>query len=177
MDRLNNRDSDGFFSRRIVSRCSDSPYSSTGSSLIIANYNASFFLDLDLLIQHGTHGTASYYVILCNMHSCGYSIPSFAILNCKRMLEKLFGSNLRNFNAFFLTIYFLNEALLCRTLGTQWITCIIILNNAHPSGGPAARAAAVRDFGCYMRFLTSCTSLKTTERAISWVVFERTTLE
>ena len=28
MDRLNNRDSDGFFSRRIVIRCSDSPYSS-----------------------------------------------------------------------------------------------------------------------------------------------------
>ena len=176
MDRLNNRDSDGFFSRRIVSRCSDSPYSSTGSSWIMANYNASFFLDLDLLIQHGTHGIASYYVILCNMHSCGYSIPSFAILNCKRMLEKLFGSNLRNFNAFFL-IYFLNEALLCRTLGTQWTTCIIIFNNAHPSGGPAARTAAARDFGCYMRFLTNCTSEKMTKRAISWVGFERTTIE
>ena len=52
LDRQNKyRDSDGFFSRRLVCRSSDSSYNSTGSSLIIANCRQCFlpfFLDLDL---------------------------------------------------------------------------------------------------------------------------------
>ena len=35
---MNNRDSNGFFSRKLVRRSSDSSYNLTGSSLIIANY-------------------------------------------------------------------------------------------------------------------------------------------
>ena len=44
MDRMNNRDSDGFFSRRLVCRSSDSSYNSTGLSLVIANYQQRFLL-------------------------------------------------------------------------------------------------------------------------------------
>ena len=42
LDRMNNRDSDGFFSITLVCRCSDSSYNSTDLSLIIANYQQHF---------------------------------------------------------------------------------------------------------------------------------------
>ena len=66
IDRMNNRDSKCFFSRRLVCRSSDSSYNSTGSSLIIANWQQRW---------HGTRGAvAYYYVIAWNVHSCGYSV-------------------------------------------------------------------------------------------------------
>ena len=57
------------------------------------------------------------------------------------------------------------------------LALLFFLNNAHPSGGTAALAAAARDFTCYMRFLTSTDSERTRKTATSWPFFERTTLE
>ena len=75
--RMNNRNSDGLFSRIPVCRSSDSSYNSTSSSLIIANYhnaNFAFLLDLDLMIWHSTRDAIAHYVLVCIVHSCGYSI-------------------------------------------------------------------------------------------------------
>ena len=58
MDKI---DSDGSFSRRLVCRSSDRSYNSTYLSLVIVNYQ-----------------TTAYYVISCNLHSCGYSTYEYA---------------------------------------------------------------------------------------------------
>ena len=64
MDRMNNGDSDGFFSRRLVCRYSNSFYNWTDSWLSITINNVSCFSScVDLLIWHGTRGTVAYHVI------------------------------------------------------------------------------------------------------------------
>ena len=76
---VNKRDSDGFFSRRLVSRSSDRSYNSTDSSLNTVN-SVSFLTSMCSTIKFcrlGTHVVGRNYVIACNatttLHSCGYS--------------------------------------------------------------------------------------------------------
>ena len=63
---MDKRDSNGFFSRRLVCRSSDSSYNSTDLSLVTVDYQLRFLpltlCVLNLLIWH-TRGTAAYYVI------------------------------------------------------------------------------------------------------------------
>ena len=51
-----------------------------------------FLLALDLLIWHGTRGAVAYYVITCNVHSCGYSISYVALYIANLVLLAIFGT-------------------------------------------------------------------------------------
>ena len=72
------RDSDGFFSRRLVCRYSDSSYNLTDLTLVIDHWlrflPLAFFVRTKSADLAYTWYTAAYYIIVCNRHSCGYFI-------------------------------------------------------------------------------------------------------
>ena len=77
LDRLtmDQTDSCGFFSRRLVCRSSDRSYNSTDSSLNILNCQLSFLISSHVLILLTQHTmVCCNYVRVCNAHSCGHAV-------------------------------------------------------------------------------------------------------
>ena len=65
---MDRRDSNSFFSTRIVYTVSDSIYNTTDSSLI--KHTASWLSSCVCWSGMTSHGTAVHYVIVCNVHTC-----------------------------------------------------------------------------------------------------------
>ena len=49
-----------------------------GSSLIVAHWWLSFWHAINCRHMNGTHDTAAYCAITCNVHSCDYSLANYA---------------------------------------------------------------------------------------------------